>query len=312
MNRVKKKRTVKSKKRRTTAKKTPLFRFDAKKWLSSILLVCFLLFTILVAGYVVFFQTVLAEEEVKTRQHSIVFEEPFAPVAIEIVKKITTPHTRRPSVAIIIDDMGYDNQLGNQFIELDMNLSFSFLPFAPFTQELDEIGYKAGRTILLHLPLQPKSKDWDPGPGALYLDQDKTHVKELFEKSLNSVPHATGVNNHMGSRYTEDVEAMTALMKMIKKKELFYVDSFTTAKSVGERLAAEQGVKTARRHVFLDNSLNEDDICKQIDRLVEIAQQQGYGIGIGHPHQVTLTALSKCMKKLSLQTKLVSVTELLH
>ena len=312
MSRINKKRTLKRGKKKPAGKKAPLFRLDAKTWLSFTLLVCFFLFTILVAGYVIFFRTVSAEEITKTKQYSIVFEEPFAPVAAEIVKKITTSHTRRPPVAIIIDDMGHDSLLGQQFLALDMNLSFSFLPFAPFTMELDEVGYKAGRTILLHLPLQPKSKDWDPGPGALYIDKDKTDIKELFERSLNSVPHAIGVNHHMGSRYTEDVEAMTALMKMIKKKELFYVDSFTTAKSVGERLAAEQGIKTARRDVFLDNSLDVDHICKQLDRLVEIAQLQGYGIGIGHPHQVTFNALSKCMNNLQSQVKLVGVTELLH
>lgn len=312
MSGSRKRRVPKRKKKRIPGRKSIFFKAGIKKWLAAIFLICFFLFSILVLGYVVFFRTVLAKEVVKVTEHSIVFEEPFAPVVPDSIKKRTVVSPELPRIAIIIDDMGYDGQLGRQLLGLDMKLCFSFLPFAPFTRELDEIAYKAGRTILLHLPLQPKSSEWDPGPGALYLGENRDRIQELFEKSLNSVPHATGVNNHMGSLYTENSEAMTILMAMIKEKELFFVDSFTTVESVGARLAVQAGVKTARRHVFLDNILSEEKVCGQLEKLVETAEQQGYGIGIGHPYQVTLLALSKCMDRLSSRVKLVSVTELLH
>lgn len=285
---------------------------DLKKCLSVIFLVFFFLFSILAAGYVIFFRTVFAQEVLKTKRDTIVFEEPFAPVAAEVIKKIAVVGTKLPRIAIIIDDMGYDEGLGRRLLSLNMNLCFSFLPFAPFTLELDEIAYKSGKTILLHLPMEPTDSEWDPGPGALFLDKEPDQLEELFQKNLDSVPHATGVNNHMGSLYTENKQAMTKLLAVIKEKELFYVDSVTSAKSVGMSLAVSAGVKTARRHVFLDNVLDEEQVCKQLEKLVETAEHHGYGIGIGHPNQVTFTALSKCMKTLSARFKLVSVTELLH
>jgi len=312
MSRSRKRTSTKRKKKRVAGKKTRFSMIGTKKWLPAVILFCFLLFTVLVTGYVVFFRTVLAKEVVKTGEQPIVFEEPSVHDATEVVEKRAVTDTKLPLIAIIIDDMGYDGRLGRQFLALDMNLCFSFLPFAPFTLELDESAYQDGRTILLHLPMQPRSSEWNPGPGALYLGENKARVKEVFEKNLDAVPHATGVNNHMGSLYTENIEAMTTLLALIKEKELFYIDSFTTADSVGMRLAAQTGVKTARRHVFLDNTLSEEKVFQQLDKLVETAEQQGYGIGIGHPNQVTLLALSKYVNKLRSRVKLVSVTELLH
>lgn len=303
------------KKRRVTKRSKALFSGRFKRWLATLAVVCFCVFTLLVTGYVIFFRTVLADEVKQQKQYSIIFEEPFSPVApiiTEIVQKKAKPHKGRPLVAIIIDDMGHDKELGQKFLALDMDLSFSFLPFAPFTRLLDDMAYKAGRTILLHLPLQPRGKEWDPGPGALYLGEEPSRVRELFEKNLDKVPHASGVNNHMGSLYTENREAMADLLKLIKEKELFYVDSFTTSKSVGNLLAKEMGVKSARRHVFLDNCLEVEKVCNQLDKLVTVAEKQGFAIGIGHPNKETLQALSSCMPQLNSRIQLVEITKLLR
>ncbi len=305
-------------KRRKTKHSNRLLPERFKSWLTTLAVVCFCIFTLLVAGYVIFFRTVLAAEvkqHKQQKQYSIIFEEPFSPVSpiiTEIVKKEAKAQQGRPLVAIIIDDMGHDRELGQKFLALDMDLSFSFLPFAPFTRLLEDMAYKAGRTILLHLPLQPRGKEWNPGPGALYLGEEPSKVRERFEKSLENVPHAIGVNNHMGSLYTENREAMANLLALIKEKELFYVDSFTSSKSVGNLLAKEMGVKSARRHVFLDNFLEVAKVCGQLDRLVTVAEKQGFAIGIGHPNKETLQALSSCMAQLTSKIQLVELTKLLR
>ena len=299
------------KKAPTTVKEAPFLITVLRRWLPTILLVCFFLFSVLAAGYVIFFQTVLAQG-LEDRVAYAALEETY-PVAIpELKKKTAVDDSGTPLIAIIIDDMGYADRLGRQLLSLELELSFSFLPFAPFTQELDEIAYKAGRTILLHLPLQPRDNNWNPGPGALSISENKDRLRELFERNLYSVPHATGVNNHMGSIYTENAELMKKLLAIIKDKALFFVDSFTTAKSVGMRQATMAGVKTARRHVFLDNIATEGDVCDQLGKLVEIAEREGGAIGIAHPNQATFMALSSCMDQFSSRVKLVSVTELLH
>ncbi len=305
------KRRLPRKKKRSVGTKNIFSTIDYKKWISAFCLLCFFIFSILFAGYVIFFRTVLAQEVTESSQQSIVFEEPTGQDTHIVERKILSD-VHLPLVSIIIDDMGYDRQLGKKLLALDMELCFSFLPFAPYTQELDAAAFRAGRTVLLHLPLEPKNKIWNPGPGALRIGEEKERVQELFEKNLNNVPHAIGVNNHMGSLYSENNDVMKNLIDMIKAKELFYIDSFTASKSVGMLLASKAGVKTARRHVFLDNVPKVEKVCEQLEKLVETAEKQGFAIGIGHPHEATLQALSSCMVDFSSRVKLVRVTDLIH
>ena len=217
-----------------------------------------------------------------------------------------------PRVAIIIDDMGFHKIVGRKLIDLELNLSFSFLPHAPFTHELEPIVYQKGNTILLHLPLEPRSNEWDPGPGALYLNDDPETRKKLFHADLQRVPHATGVNNHMGSRFTEDHDAMEELAQLLFEQELFFIDSFTTSSSVGMVSARKMNVPTSRRHIFLDNTQEEESICRQLEKLVELANHQDHAIGIGHPYPETLIALSSCGIEVLQRASVVGVDEVVQ
>lgn len=244
--------------------------------------------------------------------HPTVVEKNNEKTLTRIVEKRVVPVLVKPRIAIIIDDMGHDKRLGKNFLDLKLDLCFSFLPFAPFTRELEEIAYQAGRTILLHLPLEPDNKKWDPGPGALYVNMDYKNVREQFEEDLLDVPHATGINNHMGSLYTENEVVMKNLLSVVKEKELFFVDSYTSPESSGKRLASEAGIETARRDVFLDNIHDKEKVCEQIAKLVEIAEKEGSAIGIGHPVNETLEGLSECMEQYLSRIDMVSVRELLE
>ena len=197
-------------------------------------------------------------------------------------------------------------------LNLDLNLSFSFLPFAPFTEELEEKAYQKGREVLLHQPLEPRSDKWDPGPGALYLNEESGQRKKIFTRNLLLVPHATGVNTHMGSRYSEDYQAMFEFAELLKEQELFFVDSYTTASSNGLRAARAAGVLSARRHVFLDNVQNTAEICRQVGLLVSLAAQYGSAVGIGHPYPETLEALGSCGREILENVQLVHVSQLVQ
>ncbi len=282
------------------------------KLLSFLFLLGMLLFSMGVAGYVIFFQTTVAQGATgEEGTANFVFEEPYAnipelPADIPPVKDSSLP-----KVAIIIDDMGFNNEIGTQLLELHMNLTFSFLPSAPFTAELEEKAYQAGRCIFLHLPMEPKGKEWDPGPGALLLGQSKVEQKKLFEQNLMAVPHAVGVNNHMGSLYTENREAMENLMKLIGEQGLYFIDSFTSSASKGLLAARAAGIPSARRHIFLDNVHSRDKVCGQLQQLVLHAEKNGWAVGIGHPNEATLEALINCRGKLLDRVQLISAQELI-
>ena len=271
-----------------------------------------LFFSMLCAGYVIFFRTAIAHGAASPQSEvDIRFEEPY-PNIPELPSDIPPVRDASlPLVAIIIDDMGYHKKVGEELLALPMNLTFSFLAAAPHTPELEEKAFQTGRNVLLHLPMEPKGKQWDPGPGALLLGQSKEEQKLLFEQNLAAVPHAVGVNNHMGSRYTEDRAAMDSLMVLVRREGLFFVDSATTAKSMGQAAARAAGVPTARRHVFLDNVHSQDKVCKQLQNLVLRAEKHGWAIGIGHPNDATLAALTNCRGRLLEHVSLIGVQELL-
>ena len=284
-----------------------------------------LIFSLCTAGYVIFFRTVFAQEIMPALKNNIVFEEPNPPLLHELpLKEISSKNLppdieitiieeepELPKVAIIIDDIGYQYDTGRQLLELPLEFTFSFLPFAPYTKQLEENAYSKGKTVFLHLPLEPQSADFDPGPGALMLADSAEIQKQKLQRCLAEVPHAVGVNNHMGSLYTEDKVAMKRLMVELSNRSLMFVDSYTTAASVGLESAREQGIKSARRHVFLDNKLSKDHICGQLEKLVNIANENGVAIGIGHPHAETLEALTSCGPTYESEVQYVSILDVL-
>lgn len=265
-------------------------------------------------------QTPASSAERKADKTSVVFEEPNLPEPREtaVEKTGATDSTDkeaqdvRPRIALIIDDMGYHQQIGRRLLTLDLNLTFSFLPKAPYTQKQEEQAWEKGHDVLLHLPMQAHNPAYDPGPGALYLKYSPQRIQALVAKDLKTVPHAIGSNNHMGSRFTEDREAMHAVLAVLKKRGLFFIDSYTTAASTGLDEARRMGIPTARRHVFLDNIQDKKKICRQLDRLVTLAMQKGWAIGIGHPHQSTLDALADCGKRMQTRVRIVGVHALVR
>lgn len=217
-----------------------------------------------------------------------------------------------PRVAIIIDDMGYHRKLGESLLALEMNLTFSFLPHAPFSREQGEQAWQQGHDILVHMPMEPLDPAWDPGPGTLYLADPLEEVARKVAQNLSSVPHALGINNHMGSRYTGDERAMRQFFKLLAGQDLLFVDSGTSSASVAMETARAMGFKSARRNVFLDNVQNQEGICRQLKLLVTEARKRGWAIGIGHPNEATLAALTSCREMLQGQVRLVGIHELVH
>ncbi len=256
----------------------------------------------------------------KTDKTTIVFEEPNLPEPRDTAAAETGgqgsgawgAQEGRPRIAIIIDDMGYHQQIGRRLIALDLDLTFSFLPKAPYTKTQEELAWEKGRDVMLHLPMQARDPAVNPGPGALYRHYSRQRIQALIAEDLKSVPHAIGSNNHMGSRFTEDRAAMHEVLAVLRKKGLFFVDSYTTAASTGLDEARRMGVPTARRHVFLDNVLDEKKICRQLDRLVDRAREKGWAIGIGHPHRATLNALTDCGPTIQARVQVVGVHALVR
>jgi len=198
-----------------------------------------------------------------------------------------------PKLSIIIDDVGYNTRRIEPFLRLGIPITFSILPHLRYSRKLAETVQAEGHEVMLHQPMQPYSSSFDPGPGALYLKQQTEEMYRIVEENLASFAHAVGVNNHMGSQFTESEEKMAAVLKLFKNKGLFFVDSVTTSNSVAFNTARKLHMTTAFRNVFIDNQREKSYICSQLVKLRKHALKYGHAIGIGHPRPETVGALEE-------------------
>jgi len=217
----------------------------------------------------------------------------------------------RPKIAIIIDDLGYDAEMGNSFLRLDLRLSLSVLPQAPFIDQIAREAIREKCEVMLHLPMEPKAyPSIDPGPGALFLSMDEYEIRKTLDEDLKGIAGVLGVNNHMGSSFTENWDKMSVVLNELKKRGLFYIDSRTTPSSIGLELAGIIGLPAAKRNVFLDHDLAVDAMEIQMERLLSMARHSGTAIGIGHPHKETVELLEKYLFRLKTDFQVVLVSEL--
>lgn len=219
----------------------------------------------------------------------------------------------RPKIAIIIDDLGYNSDLAFSFLKLNLELSLSILPSAPFTDIIVREANKKGREIILHQPMEPKDyPSVYPGRSALLLSMNEMDIRQVLDKNLKEITGAKGVNNHMGSSFTENREKMKVILQELKNRGLFYVDSRTTRWTVGFEQARKIGLPTAERTVFLDNNPDPKAICVQIEHLLEIAENLGSAIGIGHPYNETFEIIEKYQDRLREEFDVIPVSKLVR
>lgn len=199
-----------------------------------------------------------------------------------------------PLVAIIMDDLGRSLHPARTLLSLPQQVTFAILPGEEHAARIAEMGHAAGREIMLHAPMEPQGYPAvDPGGDALFVKFEDAEIRRRFDLLLARIPHATGVNNHMGSRFTESARALTPVMESLGEKGLFFVDSLTTGRSQVTVTAQRQGVPTIERDVFLDNVADVDAIAREIRRLEAQARRQGMAVGICHPYPETLEALRR-------------------
>jgi polysaccharide deacetylase 2 family uncharacterized protein YibQ len=207
-----------------------------------------------------------------------------------------------PLIAIIIDDLGNQRLLGLRTINLPGPVACAIMPYTAHAELLAKSAHVAGKEVMLHLPMQPMEMLRIAGPGELALDNGRNELIKILANDLQSVPHAVGINNHMGSLLTRHPGHMRWLMEALADRgDLFFVDSFTTPASVAYTTAIEVGVPTAKRSVFLDNEASVAAISRQFELLKKQAAKTGYAIGIGHPYTATLEYLEDALPLLSQQ-----------
>lgn len=207
------------------------------------------------------------------------------------------PAAGRPMIAIVLDDLGIDKRRARRAIELPAPVTLAFLPYATELSEQTAEARARGHELLVHLPMQPHGHNSDPGPNVLDIELGADEVRGRIAWSLRQFEGFVGVNNHMGSRFTESAEGMRLVAEAMRDNGLLFLDSLTSAKSVGERTAHSLGVPSTSRDVFLDNTDTAAEVELRLAQTERVARESGAAIAIGHPRDATLNVLEAWIPK---------------
>jgi len=214
-------------------------------------------------------------------------------------------------LAVIIDDVGYSRSRSELLVELGLPLTLAILPHTPYAAYWDQAGQVAGFEIILHCPLSAVNPDLALGPGAIQEAMAEEEMKVILGENLSALPHAVGCNNHMGSAFTADTEALTTFLGLLEERGFFFVDSVTVSGTATVAAARSAGIPVARRDVFLDHFNETEQINSHLDRAVALAIRQGSAVAIGHYRPLTLEILARRLPELRQDgIRIVPVSEL--
>ena len=201
-----------------------------------------------------------------------------------------------PRIAIIIDDMGLNYEANLRILALEAEMTIAVLPYAANATLTAEMAQAGGLDVLVHMPMEPIGMA-DPGPNALLLQLDDNDLEARARWAMARVPGAIGLNNHMGSRFTQDPRAMRVVLSSLADQNPLFLDSLTSADSRGGAVSRGLGLTTLERDIFLDHEINPVSIRARLAEAEALARRRGWAIVIGHPHDETLTELERWIEE---------------
>jgi hypothetical protein len=196
-----------------------------------------------------------------------------------------------PAIAIVIDDLGLGAAHTREAIGLPGAVTLAFMTYAPGLENWTAAARAGRHELLVHVPMQPLNDRIDPGPNALTTALSDGEILKRLRWGLGRLEGYVGINNHMGSRFTQDRSGMSVVMEEVKARGLLFLDSVTIGDSVGAATAEALRVPAAERNVFLDDVASVPGVLRQIAVLEQVARRHGSAIAIGHPHPATLAVL---------------------
>ncbi len=205
---------------------------------------------------------------------------------------------KRAKMAIVIDDFGYSKEPIELFAAIDRPVTFSVLPARPFSHIAAIDALRAGKEVMLHLPMEPLDRKAQSEKVTIETDMTAAEIRKIVTQHINAVPGIKGINNHQGSRATGDERVMREVLKIIKEKDYFFVDSHTHSSTVAFDIAQIMKVRTGINEVFLDNQADVEHIKRKIEQGIQLALEQQTVIVIGHARATTAEAIVQMIPRL--------------
>lgn len=203
------------------------------------------------------------------------------------------PAQQKAYLSLIIDDLGQNLPRDRRVLALPGPVTAAIMPDTPHATEFAREAHRAGKIVILHMPMDPAT-----GPFAWHPDLPLDELEKRLNAAFKMVPYTAGINNHMGSRMTSQPAAMAWLMADLQRRHKFFVDSRTSAQTVAAAEAQRIGLASVSRDVFLDDERTEAAIFIQLQTAINLARKQGSAVMIGHPYPQTLAVLERELPKL--------------
>lgn len=224
-------------------------------------------------------------------------------------------HVATKQIAIVIDDFGNSMKGTAQMLDLPVKITVAVMPFLPSTKQDAEAAFAKGHDVIVHMPMEPirGNPRW-LGPGAITTDLSDDEIRKRVNAAIDEVPHAIGMNNHMGSKATQDERVMKIVLQTCKDRGLFFLDSRTSYRSVVPKVAVAVGVPTLRNNVFLDDVFTQGHVQKQIAEVRKFLKDHERCVVIGHvgpAGMITSGTLKAAIPGLSREATFIPISKLL-
>ena len=210
-----------------------------------------------------------------------------------ITKKDTFKYNKdtKAKLVILIDDVSTKAQK-DKILNIGYTVNMAFLP--PTKTHKDSASIAQNLPFyMIHFPMQASSAFKGEEINTLKITDSYETIEKRVKQLRDWYPNAIYTNNHTGSVFTENEEAVDKLFRALKKYNFIFVDSRTSAKSVIKKYAKKYDMPYIVRNTFIDNDRDYKSIQTQLIKAIEIAKKQGYAIAIGHPHDITLKVLKE-------------------
>jgi len=203
------------------------------------------------------------------------------------------------TICLIIDDYGFIfNDMVRDFIQLNPNITTAIIPGGPYAQKIGWFADSLDIESIIHMPMESYEEEkWNY---VIDLNEklNTVLVEDRVRRAFSEIPTALGMNNHQGSKATENLQLMKNLARTLKKMDKFFLDSFTNPESRGYLTMRRYGVPTQLRQVFLDHIEDPNLIKKNLDSLAILSHHMEIAVGIGHVKPLTLEVLREEIPRL--------------
>ncbi|ERJ25548.1 divergent polysaccharide deacetylase family protein [Campylobacter concisus] len=214
----------------------------------------------------------------------------------------------RAKLVIIIDDVATFEH-ASMIKSLGLKITPSIFPATKTHPDTPNIA-RTFEFYMIHLPMQAKHFD-SPEIGTLTINESFESMHEKIKKIRKDFPRAKYTNNHTGSRFTSDFNAMDKAYRALIEQGFVFVDSKTIAQTAVARAAKKHNQPYISRDIFLDDDPSASAVRRELVAAVNLAKKRGYAIAIGHPKKNTITVIKESKNNLLKDVDVVYLKDIL-